>query len=169
MGTPTKTFSWAWSKPGDLRLGDITRVRKLDDPSAPKEPSIPFLKKLAIIGFPSDEGVARNQGRTGAKRGPEVFRSHMKATGPLLNPEFGIDLTELLIEDFGDVEPIETLEHAHAALTGKVRQALHVSCCCVRYGISDRGVVRGIYDCRKASFRSWWAEAAISRFRMQRP
>jgi hypothetical protein len=67
---------------------------------------------IVVVGFPSDEGVKRNGGRPGAAGspslffhplgsctahctatgGPEAARKHLMKVGPLVNPEFGIDL-----------------------------------------------------------------------------
>jgi len=43
-------------------------------------------KTFAVLGFASDEGVRRNQGRTGADKGPEAFRKAL-APMPLNTPQ----------------------------------------------------------------------------------
>eukprot|EP00658_Telonema_sp_P-2_P056488 TRINITY_DN44943_c0_g1_i1.p2 TRINITY_DN44943_c0_g1~~TRINITY_DN44943_c0_g1_i1.p2 ORF type:complete len:254 (-),score=102.31 TRINITY_DN44943_c0_g1_i1:24-785(-) len=47
---------------------------------------------IVIIGFPFDEGCARNGGRAGSRRGPEMFEKALKNIGPVHNAELGIDL-----------------------------------------------------------------------------
>lgn len=49
--------------------------------------------KVAIIGFPSDEGVRRNHGRPGAASAPDEIRSHLyKMTPPAEGNEKYLDL-----------------------------------------------------------------------------
>jgi hypothetical protein len=57
----------------DPRIGDIL---KIGEPCKAGD--------VALCFFPTDHGVARNGGRTGAKRGPQVFMDHIKRTGMLL-------------------------------------------------------------------------------------
>lgn len=70
---------------------------------------------VALIGFVCDEGVRRNQGRSGAKEGPEAFR---KAFGPLpvyLNED-------IALYDVGDIACVDQdLEGAQDDLAGVVR------------------------------------------------
>lgn len=47
---------------------------------------------IVIIGFPFDEGCARNGGRAGSRLGPEMFEKALKTVGPVCNAELGIDL-----------------------------------------------------------------------------
>ncbi len=43
----------------------------------PKKESVPKLDTCALIGFSSDEGVRRNNGRTGAAEGPDALRREL--------------------------------------------------------------------------------------------
>jgi len=70
-----------------------------------------------ILGFPFDEGVARNGGREGAKTGPERFRYWLKRYGTVRNPQWKVDLSGISVSDAGDIPPCQTLEEGHAALT----------------------------------------------------
>ncbi|CCQ90821.1 putative Arginase [Nitrospina gracilis 3/211] len=79
---------------------------------------------VVLLGFPYDEGVARNGGRTGARSGPEKMRAWLRRFGTVFNPELGIDLSPLRITDAGDIDPGLPLEQAHAALTAKVKGIL---------------------------------------------
>ncbi|CAF1139150.1 unnamed protein product [Didymodactylos carnosus] len=91
----------------DLRLGDILTSGTDGD--------------VVLVGFPFDDGVARNDGRVGAKDGPTSFRKFIKRTGPVINPEMDdLDIRQhLKITDYGDVKA-ETLESAHDMLEGVV-------------------------------------------------
>nr|WP_263314825.1 formimidoylglutamase [Mammaliicoccus sp. Marseille-Q6498] len=72
---------------------------------------------MALIGFECDEGVARNNGRTGAVDGPKHFR---KSLSPLpIHNEY------LHLTDYGNVVCHKTkLEEAQAELGDKVSQIL---------------------------------------------
>ncbi|MBW0763346.1 formimidoylglutamase [Mammaliicoccus lentus] len=72
---------------------------------------------MALIGFECDEGVARNNGRTGAVDGPKHFR---KALSPLpIHNEY------LHLTDYGNVVCHKTkLEEAQAELGDKLSQIL---------------------------------------------
>ena len=79
---------------------------------------------MAIIGFPFDEGCSRNGGRTGARDGPAVFRTHVRRTGTVPNPLYrDHDLTQVDIIDLGDVDVNLNYDDAHEALRQKVRKA----------------------------------------------
>jgi formiminoglutamase len=85
---------------GDLRLGHL--LSSIDDPL--DRPAV------ALLGFPSDEGIRRNGGRAGARGGPAAIRQclyrmttdaeHATAIQALL--EETVDLGDMLLED--DVE-----------------------------------------------------------------
>jgi len=55
---------------GDIRVGHLLR----EEPKG--------TTRVAIIGFPSDAGVARNGGRPGASLGPEQIRRHLYRLTP---------------------------------------------------------------------------------------
>nr|CAG4714882.1 unnamed protein product [Naegleria fowleri] len=85
---------------------------------------------IALIGFPFDEGVKRNGGRVGAKKGPESFRKMIRRAGTVINREMGTDCSHLKIVDLGDVHLEEdddetNLEKAHELLEEFVYKALH--------------------------------------------
>lgn len=70
-----------------------------------------------ILGFCSDEGIKRNQGRVGAAEGPKYFRSEF-AKMPLTN-------SSLNYYDAGDIICInENLEQAHKELSDKIDKIL---------------------------------------------
>ncbi|KAG2387053.1 hypothetical protein C9374_002088 [Naegleria lovaniensis] len=82
---------------------------------------------IAIIGFPFDEGVKRNGGRVGAKKGPESFRKMIRRAGTIINVEKSTDCSQLKIVDLGDVhlDDESNLEKAHELLEEFVHMALH--------------------------------------------
>ena len=79
---------------------------------------------IVLLGFPHDQGVAINGGRTGARLGPEKFRSWLRRFGTVNNPEGDTDLSSLAITDAGDIPPEIPLQDAHALLTQKVGSIL---------------------------------------------
>ncbi|MDW7694262.1 formimidoylglutamase [Flammeovirgaceae bacterium SG7u.111] len=104
-------------------------------------------KPVAILGYASDEGVRRNQGRVGAKEGPAVIRERLGkfvCHAPVQKP----------IIDFGDVvcEGNE-LEKAHELVSEKVQQLLAAGCFPILLGGGhDLGYAhcRGIFEYLKA-------------------
>jgi formiminoglutamase len=71
---------------------------------------------IALVGFACDEGVRRNQGRIGARKGPKAIRQMLA----------GMALHQTRpICDAGDVECVgEKLEQAHADYAGRVSALL---------------------------------------------
>ena len=58
------------SRSDDLRLGAL-----FTPAGSPLEIDRPLIKhRVALLGYPCDEGVARNGGVIGAKHGPESIR-----------------------------------------------------------------------------------------------
>ncbi|WP_268036038.1 formimidoylglutamase [Algoriphagus sp. PAP.12] len=53
-------------------------------------------RKIGILGYPGEEGVKRNQGRPGAKEGPDLIRKFLAGTAFHLN-----DNSQIL--DYGDI------------------------------------------------------------------
>ncbi|VXD20642.1 formimidoylglutamase [Marinoscillum sp. 108] len=75
--------------------------------------------QVAILGFASDEGVKRNQGRPGAKDGPDVIRKAMCNLAVHFNND------ELMIKDVGNVVTVKSkLEEAQKELSEKVTTLL---------------------------------------------
>lgn len=70
--TPPHPKDWK-GRDDDLGLERVWQIIKLIDLT---KQSFPTTKNgYALIGFKCDEGVKRNQGRPGAKKGPEAFRA----------------------------------------------------------------------------------------------
>lgn len=70
----------------------------------------------ALLGFASDAGVKRNQGREGAAFGPEAFRKAF-ANLPILKP--------LRLRDFGDIVCTDNLEEAQELFKTKIKELLN--------------------------------------------
>lgn len=104
------------SKSGDPRLGDLFKKSLQCNGDG--------LRKVAILGYPCDEGVRRNSGRVGAKFGPACLRKILPKIGPLVNPEFKIDIQNLHLIDRGNITISDSLEENHVTLTNSVKSIL---------------------------------------------
>lgn len=79
-----------------------------------------------LIGFASDAGVLRNQGRIGAVDGPNAIRKQLVN----LAVHNGVE-----IEDVGDIRCTEDeLEHAQAELADLICDSLKLNCCPIVLG-----------------------------------
>ncbi|CAF1045752.1 unnamed protein product [Adineta steineri] len=96
----------------DIRLGDII----VEDDSG----------DIVLIGFPYDEGVRRNNGRVGAKFGPNSFRQLLKRTGTVVNAEYDdLDIRKYVkISDGGNINENLSLEEAHQQLEERINQLI---------------------------------------------
>lgn len=91
--------------PDDPRLGRWLAANRLDETT-----------RVALVGFPSDEGVRRNGGRVGAATGPAALRTALyKLTPDARNPEAFAALLERTA-DLGDVPVTGDLERDQDAL-----------------------------------------------------
>ena len=72
--------------------------------------------RVVLVGFPSDEGVRRNGGRTGARKAPLEIRKSFHGLTP--DPENSADFRRLLerTADLGDVEVTGDLERDQRGL-----------------------------------------------------
>lgn len=75
--------------------------------------------KYGIIGYQCEEGVRRNQGRVGAKDGPDAIRRQLSKTACHHNHDIG-DLGNIVCHD-------EQMEHAQAQLANLVSNAIDQS------------------------------------------
>ena len=101
------------AKAGDLRLGELLRKSTTS--------SGEHCVKVALLGYPCDVGVERNNGRIGARNGPEAFRKKFSKLGPIINPEFNVNLNNIHLVDRGNVTISESLETNHVTLTNAVK------------------------------------------------
>lgn len=89
----------------DLRVGNLLGTAV--DPDRPPA--------AVLIGFPVDEGVRRNGGRTGAAQGPAAIRQALyRLTPDAARPDMAELLTHTM--DLGDVAVAESLEAAQEQL-----------------------------------------------------
>lgn len=80
--------------------------------------------RVALVGFPSDEGVRRNGGRVGAAGGPAALRAALyRMTPDARNAEAFAALLDHTV-DLGDVPATGDLEADHAALGQAVAELL---------------------------------------------
>ena len=109
------------SRSDDLRMGAL--LTPITSSSA-SDKCEKIKHKVALIGYPCDLGVARNGGVVGAKGGPEAVRRMIQKVGPLINPEFSIDIRCIDFRDAGDIDVKETLEDTHLAITKTLQEVL---------------------------------------------
>jgi formiminoglutamase len=95
-------------RPDDPRLGDRI-VSWHGDLSAPVR------GRAVLVGFPQDEGVRRNMGRTGAAQAPAEIRRWLGKLTPF-DPISETSLTQLPPLDAGNVRISGTLEETQQAL-----------------------------------------------------
>lgn len=75
---------------------------------------------VGIVGVPTDEGVKRNGGRTGAKDGPDAIRTEFYKRTPFVTGKEKSP-SSVTVFDFGDVKCGKTLEETHDRLIEVVR------------------------------------------------
>jgi formiminoglutamase len=69
--TPISSDLFFRGRPGDIRLGEwVVPLENLPPVERKK-------REVVIIGYPDDQGVKRNRGRTGAALGPDSIRRHL--------------------------------------------------------------------------------------------
>lgn len=95
---------------GDVKLGEIIQTGETGD--------------IVLLGFPYDEGVRVNNGREGARHGPDKFRAWLKRSGTVDNPESPTGLSRLKISDSGNITTGLSLEDAHTRLRDRVASIL---------------------------------------------
>ena len=80
---------------------------------------------IALLGLADDTGVALNHGRVGAAGGPAAFRKALLRYGMAYDSRARLPL-DVHIFDAGDVEPQESLDATHTAVTQRVAELLHL-------------------------------------------
>lgn len=80
---------------------------------------------LILFGFPYDIGARRDYKGVGQEDAPDCTRRFLPKAGPLVNPEYGIDISKLVIRDYGNiwVSKTPTLEQLVDKLRAKVARA----------------------------------------------
>lgn len=80
---------------GDLRLKNLVR---------PYQGQRAY---MGLVGVPFDTAIVLGGGRAGSRGGPTAVREALKRYGVAYNLEKDIDLSDLQLVDFGDVEVVE--------------------------------------------------------------
>jgi len=107
------TVATKQTAPNDPRLARWLATNELTDRT-----------RVALVGFPSDEGVRRNGGRPGAADGPSAIRRALYAMTPdARQPEAFVELMERTV-DLGDVPTTGDLEADQATLGEVVGELL---------------------------------------------
>jgi len=108
----------------DPRLGHLLG-RALEENDAPR---------AVIVGFPSDEGVRRNRGRTGAAAAPEAMRAALYRFTP--DPRAFDAFADLLVHtrDLGDLALTGDVEGDQAALGEALAPHLAQGCTAIVIG-----------------------------------
>lgn len=106
----------------DPRLGDVIKIITLEDFVKHCESTKSQKPRIALVGFPYDEGTRRNNGRVGGAEGSTVVRrlgmlcAHNRSgaqlrvhnaaqrMGTVVNAEYEADLGRLEIYDLGDID-----------------------------------------------------------------
>ena len=109
------------SRSDDLRMGAL--LTPIESQSS-SDKCVNIKHRVALIGYPCDVGVGRNGGVMGAKGGPEALRRMIQKVGPLINPEFSIDIRCIDFRDAGDIVVGQNLEETHVNITNKVKDVL---------------------------------------------
>lgn len=118
--TPPSIEHWIGRQDSDIpeRYNQVVNLVDLTTQQIPEDDNYAFV----IIGFACDEGVSRNQGRIGAKQGPDVLRTVLK------NLPFNY-ASSIQVYDAGNINCINhDLESAQAALGYVVEQILIAGC-----------------------------------------
>ena len=81
---------------------------------------------IVLIGFPYDDSTRRAAGRAGSSVSPKAVRNIIRknGAGALINPEFGIDISDVAIFDVGDVTPGLSMEEANARLASTIAEVI---------------------------------------------
>ena len=99
--------------PNDPRLGDLVNRTSIDDSHT----------VFYLGGFPDDEGVLQNGGRTGASKGPDSIRNRLYRMTPPPFQEFPPDQFQLF--DVGNLNCAEpSLQKRHEQAADKAFEAL---------------------------------------------
>jgi len=121
---PAPSLFFGHRDPFDVRLGAVT-ARAAQPLSLPDLRSMPEYRgsQVVILGCPQDEGVRRNDGREGAREGPEKVREALYRLTPG-------SLQGRQIFDAGDTRTEASLEEIHerqnAAVSAFLQDGKHV-------------------------------------------
>lgn len=114
------TVSTGPTRPDDLRLGELIETWA-GDPSSFRQ------GRAVLVGYPEEEGVRRNFGRTGARRAPAEIRRWLRRMA-VWDAETGVDLTRNPPLDAGDIHTAGGLERSQQVLGEVVAGLLDLGC-----------------------------------------
>ena len=89
--------------PSDVRLSQLIQ---------PASEAALAESQVVLLGLPTDDGIRRNGGRTGASEAPNAIRHWLGKLTPFAGPQFKHHIDALQIVDFGDIASGE-LEAMH--------------------------------------------------------
>ena len=98
---------------------DDPRVKNIIRPASSDQ-----MPEIGIMGVPFDKAVLLGGGRAGARLAPDAVRKALKKYGTF-NIEQKIDISDLKISDFGDVEVTEDIEETHKRVTASASTLLN--------------------------------------------
>ncbi len=102
---------------------------------------------VVIMGIPTDEGIARNGGRTGAALAPAAIRHWLGKFTPYAGPQFQKHLNEIQIADAGDVAG-GNLEAMHEEATQRIAEFIRAGKTVIALG--------GGHDITYATAKGFW-------------
>lgn len=105
LQTPDKLF-FSKHDHQDIRLGDFAKNSSSEAFLAINN----LHKKIALLGYPDDEGVRLNGGRPGAQDAPLKIREFLYKMTP---PYYFKNENQLEIQDFGNLNANLTLDEKH--------------------------------------------------------
>ncbi|HEY7329371.1 MAG TPA: formimidoylglutamase [Gemmataceae bacterium] len=109
--SPSPLVGEGWGggcRPDDPRLGEVVTFWQRGTPEL-------RIGQPVLVGFPQDEGVRRNRGRTGAAQAPATIRQWLYRLTPW-DVVHDADLAALEVLDLGDVTCSSDLEESQQAL-----------------------------------------------------
>jgi formimidoylglutamase len=109
--------------------------------------SHPNSADVVIVGVPTDEGIARNDGRVGAAQAPTAIREWLRKLTPYAGPQFKHHLDEIRIADAGDVAS-GPLEAMHEEATQRIAEFIRAGKTVIALG--------GGHDITYATAKGFW-------------
>ncbi len=116
--TVADSLFFSKNDPNDPRIGEITQSISLVDLTKTKENS------WTLLGYPDDEGIQVNGGRTGARLAPDTIRNYLyRMTLPALKES----KAKPQLFDLGNIEIAGKLEERHAFAQNCVKEILEAN------------------------------------------
>lgn len=106
--SPQEVFS-SRNNPADLRLGDLTNFFP-SSLTTDFSPLSRISEKFVLMGYPDDEGIKMNHGRSGASEAPHGIRQVFYKMTPHLNKNLSQDN---ILCDIGNIDTLPKLSDRH--------------------------------------------------------